>query len=177
MYNPSTTCSTPCEELNTRSWLSSKIKLMVWSKPFSVPTIILPSEVITATVPNNWIKESISRGTQTENLEQGKEWFELLGKRWQKEDTTIQHSQYIHNIKTWFLTSSIPCHNYTKKEKKILCVCVINVACLETAGLFGLFFYRDYCRANFEQDMSPFLRPVSSSVERKWMVREWFQAC
>lgn len=37
MYNPSTTCSTPCEELNTRSWLSSKIKLMVWSKPFSVP--------------------------------------------------------------------------------------------------------------------------------------------
>lgn len=50
MYNPNTTCSTPCEELNTRSWLSSKIKLMVWSKPFSVPTIILPSEVITATV-------------------------------------------------------------------------------------------------------------------------------
>lgn len=50
MYNPSTTCSTPCEELNTRSWLSSKIKLMVWSKPFNVPTIILPSEVITATV-------------------------------------------------------------------------------------------------------------------------------
>lgn len=37
MYNPSTTCSTPCEELNTRSWLSSSIKLMVWSKPFSVP--------------------------------------------------------------------------------------------------------------------------------------------
>lgn len=50
MYNPNTTCSTPCEELNTLSWLSSKIKLMVWSKPFSVPTIILPSEVITATV-------------------------------------------------------------------------------------------------------------------------------
>lgn len=50
IYNPSTTCFTPCEELNTRSWLSSKIKLMVWSKPFSVPTIILPSDVITATV-------------------------------------------------------------------------------------------------------------------------------
>ena len=50
MYNPSTTCSTPCEELNTHSWLSSSIKLMVWSKPFSVPTIILPSEVMTTTV-------------------------------------------------------------------------------------------------------------------------------
>lgn len=28
VYNPNTTCSTPWEELNTLSWLSSKIKLM-----------------------------------------------------------------------------------------------------------------------------------------------------
>jgi len=35
--SPSTTCSTPWLVLYTRSWLSSSIKLIVWSKPFSVP--------------------------------------------------------------------------------------------------------------------------------------------
>ena len=37
MCSPSTTCSTPWFVLYTRSWLSSSIKLIVWSKPFSVP--------------------------------------------------------------------------------------------------------------------------------------------
>lgn len=37
MYSPSMTCSTPSELLYTRSWLSSRIRLMVWSKPFSWP--------------------------------------------------------------------------------------------------------------------------------------------
>lgn len=81
MYNPNTTCSTPCEELNTLSWLSSKIKLMVWSKPFSVPTIILPSEVITATVPENGVKESILRDYKLKTLSLVRKWFQLLTKR------------------------------------------------------------------------------------------------
>ena len=37
MYSPSWTCSTPPVALNTRSWLSSKIRLMVWSNPRNVP--------------------------------------------------------------------------------------------------------------------------------------------
>ena len=37
MYRPSITCSTPLPEENTRSWLSSKIKFTVWSKPLRVP--------------------------------------------------------------------------------------------------------------------------------------------
>lgn len=36
-------------------------------------TIILPSEVITATVPENRVKDSISQRLQTENFQPGKE--------------------------------------------------------------------------------------------------------
>lgn len=36
-------------------------------------TIILPSEVITATVPENRVKDSISQTLQTENFQPGKE--------------------------------------------------------------------------------------------------------
>ena len=37
MWRPSCTCSTPWLELNTLSWLSSMIRLMVWSNPFRIP--------------------------------------------------------------------------------------------------------------------------------------------
>lgn len=69
MYNPSTTCSTPCEELKTRSWLSSKIKLMVWSKPLRVPwkkthkkkALQLPFKFITFALKNTSNKVVILR--------------------------------------------------------------------------------------------------------------------
>ena len=36
---------------------------------------------MTATVPDNRIKESISEGMQTENLNLARKWFKLLGKK------------------------------------------------------------------------------------------------
>jgi hypothetical protein len=49
-YNPNGTLSTPADLENTLSWHSSNIKLVAWSNPLSVPTIVRPSFVITITV-------------------------------------------------------------------------------------------------------------------------------
>jgi len=43
------TCSTPADDEKTRSWVSSRMMLMVWSKPFNVPTKFRPSAVMIET--------------------------------------------------------------------------------------------------------------------------------
>ena len=42
-------CSTPATVEKTRSWHSPRITLVVWSKPFSKPTMLRPSLVMTCT--------------------------------------------------------------------------------------------------------------------------------
>ena len=50
MCKPKTTCSMPFAVENTRSWDSSRMMLMVWSNPLSVPTKFRPSDVMIDTV-------------------------------------------------------------------------------------------------------------------------------
>ena len=51
-YNPSGASSTPLSLEYTRSWQSSRITFTTWSNPLSVPTMCLPSFVMTCTRPS-----------------------------------------------------------------------------------------------------------------------------
>lgn len=95
-------------------------------------TIILPSEVITATVPDNWIKESILQGMQTENLEYGREIIWLTRKKVTElrynYSTKPLHSQH----KNLEFLSSILYDNYTinkrKKQRKKIPFCMWSIS-------------------------------------------------
>ena len=47
MYKPSTSCCTPSSGEKMRSWHSSRMRFVVWSKPRRLPTMLRPSFVMT----------------------------------------------------------------------------------------------------------------------------------